>query len=117
MQYKLDEDTKRIVKAIVQADARRKKRKRSGNYTEFDKKAERAIAAAGEEMELAGYDPAARRQILDKIYESLIYNTPWEMLGETYCCRRLFYEYRKEYCYRVAVHMGIIQPATKDSSQ
>lgn len=117
MQYKLDEDTKKIVKALVHADAKRKKRKRAGDHTEFDQKAERAIAAAGEEMQLTGYDPVARRQVLDKIYESLIYNTPWELLGETYCCRRLFYEYRKEYCYRVAVHMGIIKAVTTDSSQ
>lgn len=44
-------------------------------------------------------------------------HTPWELLGETYCCRRLFYEYRKEFCYLIAVHMEIIEPEGSSRQQ
>ena len=73
-------------------------------------KAAEAIKAAKKELPLEGTDPEVRRHIIDKLYTSLLYNTPWELLGETYCCRRLFYEYRKEFCYLIAVHMEIIEP-------
>ncbi len=116
-QFKLDDDTKKIVKAIIHADAKRQKRKRAGRQTEFDRKAEEAIRAAKENMRLCGYDDNARQHMIGKIYESLLYNQPWEMLGETYCCRRLFYEYRKEFCYYVAEHLGIIEDAAAAGSK
>ena len=93
MSHTIDEDTKKIVKAIVHGDQKRQSRRRAGKHTDFDRK-----------------DPEVRRHIIDKLYTSLLYNTPWELLGETYCCRRLFYEYRKEFCYLIAVHMEIIEP-------
>lgn len=108
MVYKLDEDTKKIVKAIIHADTKRKRRIQAGTYTEFDRCADAAICAAKEDIRLEGFDDGTRRYLINRICESLKNNIPWELLGETYCCRRLFYEYRKEFCYYVALHMGII---------
>lgn len=108
MRYCIDEDTKKIVKAAVHGDERRQKRRRKGNLTTFDIAAAEAIKAAKEELQLESYDKEARRLIIDKIYASLLYNTPWELLGETYCCRRLFYEYRRQFMYIVAQHLGMI---------
>ena len=104
MAHTIDEDTKKIVKAIVHGDQKRQSRRRAGKHTDFDRKAAEAIKAAKRELPLEGTDPEVRRHIIDKLYTSLLYNTPWELLGETYCCRRLFYEYRKEFrgCYCVA---------------
>lgn len=110
MAHTIDEDTKKIVKAIVHGDQKRQSRRRAGKHTDFDRKAAEAIKAAKKELPLKGTDPEARHHIIDKLYTSLLYNTPWELLGETYCCRRLFYEYRKEFCYLIAVHMEIIEP-------
>lgn len=109
MAHTIDEDTKKIVKAIVHGDQKRQGRKRKGKHTNFDRQAEEAIKAAKRDLPLEGMDQTARRHIIDKIYKSLLYNTPWEMLGDTYCCRRLFYEYRMEFCYLIAVRMGIIE--------
>ena len=110
----IDEDTKKIVKAIIHGDQKRQSRKRAGKYTEFDRRAEIAIREAKRELQLSGTDQKARRYIVDKIYKSLLHNMPWELMGETLCCRRLFYEHRTEFCYLVAVNMGIIERAEKE---
>lgn len=110
MAHEIDEDTKKIVKAIVHGDKKRQIRRKKGRHTEFDIKAEEAIRAAQQELPLDGIDREARRRITEKIYTSLLYNIPWELLGETYCSRRLFYKYRMEFCYLIAVNMGIIEP-------
>lgn len=115
MAHTIDDDTKKIVKAIVHGDKKRQSRKRKGEHTDFDRRAEEAIKAAKRELPLESMDQAARAHIIDRIYQSLLYNTPWEMLGDTYCCRRLFYEYRMEFCYLIAVHMGIIEKKAEDS--
>lgn len=115
MAHTIDDDTKKIVKAIVHGDKKRQSRKRKGEHTDFDRRAEEAIKAAKRELPLEGMDQTARAHIIDRIYQSLLYNTPWEMLGDTYCCRRLFYEYRMEFCYLIAVHMGIIEKQAEDS--
>ena len=115
MAHTIDDDTKKIVKAIVHGDKKRQSRKRKVKHTDFDRRAEEAIKAAKRELPLEGMDQTARAHIIDRIYQSLLYNTPWEMLGDTYCCRRLFYEYRMEFCYLIAVHMGIIEKQEEDS--
>lgn len=115
MAHTIDEDTKKIVKAIVHGDQKRQSRRRAGKHTDFDRRAEEAIAAAKRELALEGMDQTARRYVIDRIYKSLLYNTPWELLGDTYCCRRLFYEYRMEFCYLIAAHMGIIEKQAEDS--
>jgi hypothetical protein len=109
VRYSIDEDTKKIVKAAVHGDERRQKRKRKGQLTTFDIAAAEAIKAAKEELQLEGCDKEVQRLIIDKIYTSLLYNTPWENLGETFCCRRLFYEYRRQFMYIVALRLGMIE--------
>ena len=64
---------------------------------------------AKEELDLGEVEGNVREVIITKIYESLLYNTPWELMGETYCCRTLFYAYRKQFCYLVALHLGIVE--------
>lgn len=108
MKYTIDEDIKKIIKAAVHGDEKRRKRKSKGTLTEFDKSADRAIVKAKNEMDLEGFDEEARQHIINKIYTSLLYNTPWENLGDTYCCRRLFYEYRRQFMYLVALNMGMV---------
>lgn len=80
MAHTIDEDTKKIVKAIVHGDQKRQSRRRAGKHTDFDRKAAEAIKAAKKELPLEGTDPEVRRHIIDKLYTSLLYNTPWELL-------------------------------------
>lgn len=107
MEY-LGEDYKRIVKALIHSDKERKKRIRRGTATAFDIKADNAIKAAMKELKLDGFTASTRKALIDKLYESIQYNTPWEMLGDTMVCRSLFYRYRSRFMYLVAVHMDMI---------
>lgn len=95
--YKLDKNTKTIVRAIMKDQEKRDRRKHTGQYTAFDRRADKAIEEAKENIGLQGFTGSTRDQVIGKICQSLKDNTPWELLGETYCCRRLFYEYRKEF--------------------
>lgn len=113
MRYKLDSDAKKIVRAIIHGDKARKERRSRGTETEFDLMADNAIEAAGRDMELADYGKETRQYIIDKMYASVRDNIPWEKTGETYCCRRLFYAYRQQYCYRIAMHMGLVNDGYK----
>ena len=107
MAYNLDKNTKTIVWAIMKDQEKRDRRKHTGQYTTFDRRADEAIEKAKENIKLQGFEGEARNQVIEKICQSLKDNTPWELLGETYCCRRLFYEYRKEFCYHVAASMDM----------
>lgn len=109
MPHKLDRESKKIVKAIIHGDVKRQKRIRAGQPTSFDVKASKAIEEARRALELPGYEEQIREVVINKIYESLLYNTPWELLGETYCCRRLFYEYRMKFMYLIAIDMDIVK--------
>lgn len=109
MIHTVDEDYRKIVRAVVHSDEKRRKRKRTGKATAFDLAAEAAIKQAKKELELDGFSDDTRHVIIDKIYLSLLYNTPWELLGDTYVCRSLFYRYRTEFIYLVALHMGMIE--------
>lgn len=82
MEY-LGEDYKRIVKALIHSDKERKKRIRRGTATAFDIKVDNAIKAAMKELKLDGFTASTRKALIDKLYESIQYNTPWEMLGDT----------------------------------
>lgn len=105
----LDEDEKRIIRAVIHSDEKRRRRQQAKKETAFDRKATAAIAKAKEELDLGEVDQTIRETIIAKIYTSLLYNTPWELMGETYCCRSLFYAYRKQFCYLVALHLGIVE--------
>lgn len=105
----LDEDEKRIIRAVIHSDEKRRRRQQAKKETAFDRKATAAIAKAKEELDLGEADQTIRETIIAKIYTSLLYNTPWELMGETYCCRSLFYAYRKQFCYLVALHLDIVE--------
>ena len=113
MAYKLDKNTKTIVRAIMKEQEKRDRRKHTGQYTAFDRQADKAIEEAKENIGLQGFTGSTRDQVIGKICQSLKDNTPWELLGDTYCCRRLFYEYRKEFCYHVAASMDMIGSGRK----
>ena len=66
MAHTIDEDTKKIVKAIVHGDQKRQSRRRAGKHTDFDRKAAEAIKAAKKELPLEGTDPEVRRHIIEK---------------------------------------------------
>lgn len=104
----LEEDYKRIVRALIHSDAARKKRIRKGTATDFDIKADRAIKDAMSELQIEGFTKQAQKELTKKLYQSLQYNTPWELLGDTMVCRSLFYRYRSQLMYLVAVHMDMI---------
>lgn len=110
----LDEDTKRIIRAVIHSDEKRRRRHQHKQATQFDKKATEAIQKAREELDLGDVDQEVSDYIINKLYTSLLYNTPWELIGETYCCRSLFYAYRKQFCYLVALHLDMI-PGSKDN--
>lgn len=105
----LDEDEKRIIRAVIHSDEKRRRRQQAKKETAFDRKASDAIAKAKAELDLGEIDKSVKEIIIAKIYTSLLYNTPWELMGETYCCRSLFYAYRKQFCYLVALHLGIVE--------
>ncbi len=109
---KLGEDYKRIVRALVHSDKDRKKRIRQGTATAFDIKTEQAIRAAMNELQLDGFTETTRSALIQKLYQSIQYNTPWEMLGDTMVCRSLFYRYRSRLMYLIAVHMDMIERDT-----
>lgn len=107
--FYLDNDEKKIVKAVIHSDEKRQKRQQAGKKTPFDTKVTAAIEKAKKDLDLGEVTEEVREIIIQKIYKSLLYNTPWELSGETYCCRSLFYEYRKQFCYLVAQNLGIIR--------
>lgn len=108
----LGEDYKRIVRALIHSDKERKKRIRQGTATSFDIKAEQAIRTAMNELQLDGFTDTTRDALIQKLYQSIQYNTPWEMLGDTMVCRSLFYRYRSRLMYLIAVHMDMIERDT-----
>ena len=108
MGHNLDKNTKALVKIIIKDQSGRDKRKSNGRYTAFDTRAQTAVEAAKDKIELQGFSNNARKHVIEKICQSLEDGTPWELLGETYCGRRLFYEYRKEFCFYVAEAMDMI---------
>ena len=53
MAYKLDKNTKTIVRAIMKDQEKRDRRKHTGQYTAFDRQADKAIEEAKERLEHA----------------------------------------------------------------
>lgn len=105
---KLDADIKAIARSIIQGNEKRKKRIGTKKASAFDIK-----AAAVVEDALHGScgnieSIQARRQIQDKIYKSIVYNTPYEYIADALCGRRQFYEYRTEFIMLVAQAMGML---------
>ena len=107
--YYLDDDEKRIVRAIIHGDSKRRKRIQDGNASAFDRSAAAAVDKAIDEFTLTGITGQAREVITQKVIQSIADCTPYELIGETYCGRRQFYEHRRRFCHLVAVNMGILK--------
>ena len=107
--YFLDYNEKQIINAIVREDARDKANNKSG----FRKKSASAIQKAKDSLDVGDASPEIRKHIVDKIYQSIAYSQAWELLGETYCGRRRFYEIRKQFCFLSADNMGMIDDKRK----
>lgn len=107
--YFLDYNERQIVHAAVRMDSR------SGKASPFSKQTAEAIRKAKDDMDVGKIDPGVRGVIIDKIYQSIAYGTPWEHMGETYCYRGQFYQYRKQFCFRVADNMGLIDARRQQS--
>lgn len=97
----LDYNKRQIIHAVVRMNSQ------SGEVSPFLKRAAEAIRKAKEDMDVGKVEPDVRSVIIEKIYQSIAYGQPWEHLGETYCYRGQFYQYRKQFCYRVADNMGL----------
>ena len=69
----LDEDEKRIIRAVIHSDEKRRRRQQAKKETAFDRKATAAIAKAKEELDLGEVDQTIRETIIAKIYTSLLY--------------------------------------------
>ena len=97
-------EEKQIVYATIRMDSKAGNNGRS----DFLKKGKAAIQKAREEIDLGDMTPEIREIIIGKIQQSIADAQPWELMGETYCSRGTFYQYRKQFSYMVADNMGII---------
>lgn len=107
----LDYNERQIVHAAVRIDSQ------SWKPSSFSKRTAEAIRKAKDDMDVGGIAPDVRKVIIEKIYQSIAYSQPWEQLGETYCYRGQFYQYRKQFCYLVAENMGLIDARRKQSGR
>lgn len=98
----LDYNERQIVHAAVRIASH------SGSASPFARQATEAIRKAKDDMDVGNVAPDVRSVIIEKIYQSIAYGQPWEHLGETYCYRGQFYQYRKQFCFLVAENMGLI---------
>lgn len=103
----LDADIKAIARSIIQGNERRKKRIRTGQASAFDKQAAQVVENALRETCGNVESVQVRRQMQEKIYKSVVYNTPYEYI-DALCGRRQFYEYRLEFIKRVASAMDML---------
>ena len=78
--------------------------------TQFDQMAADAVSSARQELRVPGMDTETRKNVVDKICESLEKTLPWEVLGDTYMGRRQFYQLRAEFVCLVAKHLGMTDP-------
>ena len=105
----LDYNERQIVHAAVRIDSR------IGNPSSFSEQAAEAIRKAKDDMDVGDIAPDVRNVIIEKIYQSIAYSQPWERLGETYCYRGQFYQYRKQFCFLIAENMGLIDARRQQS--
>lgn len=106
----LDYNERQIVHAAVRLDSRR------GKSSPFSKKAADAIRKAKDELDVGDISPDVQFVIVEKIYQSIAYGQAWEYLGETFCYRGQFYQYRKQFCFLVADNMGLIDARRRKQS-
>lgn len=112
--FGLNYDEKQIVYAVVRMD--RKNREQGSRKTSaFWKRGSEAIRKAEEDIDVGSASPEVRDEIVRKLYQSIAYTQPWELLGETYCSRGTFYSYRKRFCFMIACNMGMIDAKRRGS--
>lgn len=108
MGSRLEADIKTIARSIIQGNEKRKKRIKTKTASAFD-----IMAAAVVEDALCAscgniQSGKARKQMQEKIYKSIVYNTPYEYIADAVCGRRQFYEYRTEFITLVAEAMDML---------
>lgn len=113
----MDEDIKIIARRLIQSSEERKKRIRNHKESEFDAKADRAVEDALHSSCGNIPSPVIRKQVQGKIYKSIVQHMPYEHMGETYCGRRQFYEYRNEFILTVADNMGMLSQKERKAGQ
>lgn len=113
---KVDEDIKDVAKRLIQGNEKREKRIRLHRESAFDKVAAKAIADALSSSCGNITTPTIRKHMQGKIYESIIHSIPYEYIGEVYCGRRQFYEYRNAFILAVAEELGMVPPGVHGGS-
>ena len=103
---KMDADIKTIARSIIQGNEKRKKRIKKASA--FDIKAAAIVNDALCNSCGNIESIRARRQMQEKIYKSIVYNTPYEYIADALCGRRQFYEYRTEFITLVAQAMDML---------
>ena len=109
---KLEHDIKTIAKSIIQGNEQRKKRIKANIASTFDNMAVDIVEDALQQScsNISCEEP--RKQMQEQIYQSIVYNTPYEYIGAM-CGRRQFYDYRTEFITLVADRMGMLPTANK----
>ena len=110
---KMDADIKAVARSIIQGNEKRKKRIRAGKGSAFDGMAAAVVEDALRSCCRNIESIQARKLMQEKIYKSIVYNTPYEYIADALCGRRQFYEYRTEFITRVAQAMDML-PGGKD---
>lgn len=110
--YYMDEDEKRIVRSMIRLDDKRRRGKLKRRVTSFDRKVQAAIERAEAQVDLGSAQGKGRDELMAKIRESIITNTPYERIGETYCARNTFYGYARRFQFLIASNMGLIEDNT-----
>ncbi|MCM1218061.1 MAG: hypothetical protein NC548_26545 [Lachnospiraceae bacterium] len=106
--YYLDTDEKRIVRSLVRLEDKRRRGKLKRRETAFDRKVQAAIERADSGVDLGGVQGEQRAELLAKIHDHIVTNTPWERIGETYCSRGTFYAYARRYQFLIAQNVGLV---------
>lgn len=101
----MDKDIKKLVVDVIKGNEPRRKRIRRKNATEFDRKVQQAINKAKADIDLGNMDTKIRAELVEKIMQSISETTPYERVGETYCCRQSFYNYRNRFIELVAEYL------------
>lgn len=103
----LPRDVCRIANEIIRGHGARKARfLKSG--LEFDRRAIAAVYAAMNSIGKDISDENMRKHLQKNVLESVGEHIPYEHLGECYCGRQKFYDYRRELCRRVAEEMEML---------
>lgn len=105
---KIDEDIKDVARRLIMGNEKRKKRIRNRKESAFDMQAANAIANALSSSCRDITCRTERKQMQEIIYRSIAYSIPYEYIGEVYCGRRKFYEYRNEFILAVAENMEMV---------